>query len=142
MCFTEENSRCEKNQKIIVSKDKGETREHRAINPEGKFDVRQYNLDGDILKQTKTCDFLLLNDTQKKAYLIELKGKKIDNALDQLLASERFCKKYFPDYMFLYRIVCSKAKTAKINNSKVLKFKAKYPGLVKIKEIKLVEQLD
>ena len=141
MCFTEERSLCEKNQKIIVSKDNGESREHRAINPDRKFEVRQYKLDGDILKQTKTCDFLLLNDTKKNAYLIELKGKKNDDAIDQLLAGERFCRKYFADYTFLYRIVCSKVKTHKLNANKVRKFLDQHPGRVIIKAPKIKENL-
>lgn len=43
MLLTPENSKCGKNQAIVVSKDKGTRREHRATNPQRKFDLRHYN---------------------------------------------------------------------------------------------------
>ena len=46
MLLTAEKSECEKNQKIIVSRDKGSSCQHRAINDKGQSDVRQYQLDG------------------------------------------------------------------------------------------------
>lgn len=59
MILTQEKSKCEKNQKIVVSKDAGQSREHRAKNPEQKYDLRHYKLDGEIFVQEKCCDFLL-----------------------------------------------------------------------------------
>ena len=41
MLLTAEKSECEKNQKIIVSRDRGSSCQHRAINDKGKSDVRQ-----------------------------------------------------------------------------------------------------
>lgn len=82
MLLNPEKSLCEKNQAIVVSRDKGNSREHRAINPQKSFDLRKYQLDGDLIKQTKCCDFLLINDTRKKAYLIELKGGNVDEAVE------------------------------------------------------------
>ena len=73
MLLTPEKSLCEKNQPIIVSRDKRSQVQHRAINPQRVFEVRQYQLDGDLVTQEKCCDFLLTNDTSKKAYFIELK---------------------------------------------------------------------
>ncbi len=105
------DSDCEKNQKIIVSKDNGERRTHKAMNPGGGFDVRHYRLDGNLVQNQTCCDFLLLNDTGKKAYFIELKGQNVKRAVEQLLAGEALCKdnleKYEPDY----RIVASKSRT-------------------------------
>ena len=70
MQLTTEKSLCEEKQKLIVSKDKGTSREHRAKNESGRYNVRHYKLDGDIVKQQKCCDYLLLNDTRKNAYFI------------------------------------------------------------------------
>ena len=41
-----------KNQAIVVSRDKGKV-EHRAINPQGQFDLRHYQLDGALIKANK-----------------------------------------------------------------------------------------
>ena len=65
----------------------------------------------------------MVNDTQKKAYLIELKGSNIDEAVAQLEAGEKICRAELRDYIFFYRIVCSKAKTHKIQSVKFRKFK-------------------
>ena len=63
------DSLCEKNQKVIVSRDKGtSSKEHRADNSEHRYDVRQYQLDGVVVKNEKCCDFLLLNDSLRRAY--------------------------------------------------------------------------
>lgn len=132
----------EKNQAIVVSKDKGAQREHRAINPERKYDLRHYRLDGDLIKQTTCCDFLLVNDSRQKAYFIELKGGNIDDAVDQLEAAEKKCKAELAGYSFFYRIVCSKARTHKIQDTKFRKFKEKCGGRLKMKENSLVETLE
>ena len=67
MMLTDEKSLCKRNQKIIVSRDKGNKREHRTINRDGIYKVRQYKLDGDIFHNVKCCDYLILNDTEGKA---------------------------------------------------------------------------
>ncbi len=103
------DSLCEKNQKIIISRDKGtSTRKHRADNSEHRYDVRQYKLDGVVVKNETCCDFLLLNDSLRRAYLIELKGRNIDEAVPQLQAGKRILSPELKGYDFYYRIVCSK----------------------------------
>lgn len=81
MLLTEERSLCEKNQSIVVSRDRGTAREHRAVNPDRRYSLRHYKMDGDLIKQEKCCDYLLVNDSSKKAYFIELKGRNIDDAV-------------------------------------------------------------
>lgn len=142
MLLTPENSLCERNQTIVVSKDRGAQREHRANNPQKKFDLRHYKLDGVLIKQTTCCDYLLINDSRKKAYLIELKGGNIDDAVDQLEAGEQKCKAELEGYLFFYRIVCSKAKTHKIQKTKFRRFKEKCGVRLKMKENCLSETLD
>lgn len=125
MILTQEKSKCEKNQKIVVSKDAGQSREHRAKNPEQKYDLRHYKLDGEIFVQEKCCDFLLLNDTLEKAYFIELKGENIEEAVEQLEESALKLKSELRGYEFLYRIVSSKVVTHKVRNTKYRKFQEK-----------------
>ena len=60
MMLTDEKSLCKRNQKIIVSRDKGNKREHRTINRDGIYKVRQYKLDGDIFNNVKCCDDIKL----------------------------------------------------------------------------------
>ena len=142
MLLIPENSKCGKNQAIVVSKDKGTRREHRATNPKRQFDLRHYKLDGEVFSQTTCCDFLLVNDSMKKAYLIELKGKNIDDAVEQLEAGERMCKAELQGYSFFYRIVCSKAKTHKIRGNKFRKFQEKCGPRLSMKENTLSETLN
>lgn len=142
MLLTQEKSLCDKKQAIVVSRDERQSREHRATNPKRAFDLRHYKLDGDFVKNETSCDYLLLNDSSKKAYFIELKGENIDEAVDQLEASE---KKFAPElggYKFFYRIVCSKALTHKIHKPKYLKFKEKCGSSLRTKERILEETLD
>lgn len=142
MFFTSDRSLCEKNQSIVVSRDKREKREHRAINPQRKFDLRHYRLDGELIKQSKSCDYILINDSRQKVYLIELKGGNIDEAVEQLEAGEKAAKAELKGYSFYYRIVCSKARTHKIRDNKVRKFKEKCGTRLKIKENVLEETLE
>lgn len=142
MLLTLEKSLCEKNQAIVVSRDRGNSRQHRATNPNRIFDLRHYKLDGDLVKQEKCCDFLLINDSRQKAYLIELKGGNIDEAVAQLEAGEGKCKDELKGYSFFYRIVCSQAKTHNIKNLKYRKFKEKCGPKLKTKENVLEETLE
>ncbi|MGN0485478.1 MAG: hypothetical protein ACI4HI_18215 [Lachnospiraceae bacterium] len=91
MFLTSEKSLCKKDAKVVVSKDKGSQVQHRAENPK-KFDLRHYKLDGGIFTQVRCCDYLLVDDNNRKAYFIELKGENIDDAVEQLEAGERNCK--------------------------------------------------
>ena len=67
MLLTPGKSKCERNQAIVVSQDKGTRREHRATNPQRKFNLRHYKLDGEEFSQITCCDFLLVNDSTKKS---------------------------------------------------------------------------
>lgn len=115
-------SLCEDRQKIIISKDKRSAVSHRADNRRHRYHVRQYQLDGNIVKNRKCCDFLLLNDCCQDAYLIELKGRNISDAIPQLQAGEQILKEELKDYRFYYRIVCSKVKQQERNKNTFRKF--------------------
>ena len=142
MLLTPDKSLCNKNQPKVVSRDKGNSRQHIAVNPNRMFDLRHYQLDGDIIKESKCCDFLLVNDSRTYAYLIELKGGNIDDAVAQLEAGEQRCRSELAGYTFYYRIVCSKARTHKMQSTKIRKFKDKCKNRLKIKENILEETLE
>lgn len=115
MILSSAASLCHKNQKIITSSEKGRT--HTAINPDGKFDLRHFRLDGVLIKNQLCCDFLLVNDTGKKAYYIELKGQNIQKAVEQVLAAERLCSAELKGYLSYFRIIPSKAKTQELQST-------------------------
>lgn len=99
-------------------------------------------IDGELFRQTKCCDFLLINDSTKKAYFIELKGGNIDDAIEQLEVGEQKCKDELKGYISYYRIVCSKARTHKIKSVKFRKFKEKCGERLITKENSLSESLE
>lgn len=136
-----EKSLCEKRQKIIISRDKHSKVEHRAYNLERKYDVRHYRLDGDLIKQEKCCDFLLLNDTLKNAYFIELKGANIDEAVPQLQNAVSLCREELKGYECLLRIVCSKVRTHMVESNTFRKFKARWGSKLKCQADVLEETL-
>ena len=130
MLLTRENSLCEKNQKIVVSRDRGNTREHRALNPNGSFDLRHYKLDGVLVRYEKCCDYLLVNDSSKKAYFIELKGCNVNEAVPQLEAAERKFRDELQEYTTFFRIIASKSRTHEMQKNAFRKFLEKHGSRV------------
>ena len=122
MMLDKAQSLCEERQKIIISKDVKSKCEHRAHNPERNL-VRHYQIDGGVIvdKTVQKCDFLLLNDDKKNAYLIELKGTHILKALQQLEKTEKHLWEDLKTYTLHYRIVY-KANTHAIRGSEYNKF--------------------
>ena len=117
-------------QKIIVSRDDkeksvGKKCEHIATN-ENLSLVRHFKVDGDILLDGKKCDFLLLNDDKKDAYLIELKRSKLLDAIEQLDSSYTEIKSALPDYQFFFRISHSESNTHTIKNQKIIRWREKH----------------
>ena len=76
-------SLCSKNAKQIVSRDKGNPQYHKANNVSNS-EVTHYQIDGKVIKTGDRCDYLLMNETSKTAYLIELKGSDLVKAASQL----------------------------------------------------------
>ena len=134
-------SLCEERQKVIVSKDKGSACEHRAIN-EGENLVAHYQIDGDLFtdKTTLRCDFLVLNEEKKNAYLIELKGTKLLHAIKQLENTADMLKKDLKEYQVYFRIVYH-TKTQGVRSSEYIKKKKKWKGRVLAKTNKLEENI-
>ena len=120
------SSLCEERQSIIVSRDTGARREHRAFNNDA-CRVTQYKIDGDIVCDTSIrCDFLTMNDDRRDAYLIELKGSDIEHAIDQLEETARRFQNELRGYCIRYRLVCSRVKTQATRSIKYKKFCKKH----------------
>ena len=130
-------------QKIIVSRDDNEKSigkkcEHRANNKNQSL-VRQYKVDGSIFIDGKKCDFLVLNDEKKNAYLIELKRSRILEAIEQLESTYERIKLALPEYQFLFRISHAETNnTHTIKNQKIIRWREKYG---KTSEGKLIADL-
>ena len=106
-------SLCGKNAKQIVSRDKGNPQYHKANNVSNS-EVTHYQIDGKVIKTGDRCDYLLMNETSKTAYLIELKGT--ENALRSQLV----------EYQLQYRIVANKCKTQEIHSSAYRKYQIRW----------------
>lgn len=141
MLLSEEKSLCEIRQKILVSRDKREAREHRAINPERRYLVRHYRLDGDIIRNQSCCDYLLLNDSLKKAYFIELKGRNLSDAVAQLENGSALCKKELKGYEYYFRVVASKVRTHEVHKNSFRKLQEKYGSRLKYASEYMEERL-
>lgn len=123
-----ENLCKDKRQPIIVSQDRRSDCQHRAQNVVKQNNlrsvVRQYKVDGKIITDGKRCDYLVLNDDLKTAYLIELKGKDINHATEQLDNTLKIMKANLPDYTFFLRIAYTG--TPAVRYSKINRWKEKY----------------
>lgn len=124
MLLTPEKSLCKKQQEIVVFRDKGSQRKHTAYNP-NKQVLRHYKLDGGLVHNQVCCDFLLVNDSSGKAYLIELKGGHMEDAIVQLESGETLCRPELNGYEFYYRIIVSRVRTHSIQKSSFRRFKDK-----------------
>ena len=123
-------SLCSKNAKQIVSRDKGNPQYHKANNVSNS-EVTHYQIDGKVIKTGDRCDYLLMNETSKTAYLIELKGSDLVKAASQLEATENALRShlYFPSVCtgrMQYRIVANKCKTQEIHSSAYRKYQIRW----------------
>lgn len=116
---------------------------HTAKNPSGHY-VRKFRIDGDVIpkQDTKTerCDCLLVNDTHKDSYYIELKGSDLEKAIDQVDRSVLMISESLPQYKIFRRIIYHSG-TTQIHNQKVVKWKSKYPNTAVIKNRTYTENI-
>ena len=120
-------SLCAKNAHQIISKDRKNPQYHKAVNKENN-DVTQYQIDGIVLKDGTRCDYLLMNETKKVAYLIELKGSDLVKAAEQLENTEKMLRQKLFGYSLRYRIVANKCKTQEIRSSAYRKYQMLWKG--------------
>ena len=129
--FSDYENLCkDKRQPIIVSQDRRSDCQHRAQNVVKQNNlrsaVRRYKIDGNIIIDGNKCDYLVLNDDLKTAYLIELKGKDIHHAIKQLEDTLNIMKENLPDYTFFLRIAYTGRCTHNVHDNKINRWKEKY----------------
>ena len=119
------------NRREIVSEEN--RRKHVGLNPDNKCRVIHYRVDEVILQNQKACDFILINETDGIAFLIELKGCRVDNAVDQLKTTEETLHEYLKNYKLQYRIVTS---TSPSQKSRTTSVKTSYSKIISLWEKK------
>jgi len=119
------NSLCEDHASIIISKDSRNPQKHVANNINKSY-VTHYKVDGVVIQVGDRCDFLLINEDAKIAYLIELKGSDLSKAAEQLEATEKKLYEQLNAYSKRYRIISNKCKTTEIRHSSYNKYKMKW----------------
>lgn len=115
-------SLCAQKAPIIVSQDTGIPRKHIGHNIHQAF-VTHYKIDGEVIQEGKRCDFLLINEDKHIAYLIELKGRDLTKAVEQLIKTEEALRSQLQSYSLRFRIVASQCRTQEIHTSKFNKFR-------------------
>ena len=120
------HSLCGERQSKIVSQDR-ESRnpcKHIAVN-KNRSRVVQYQLDGQVFTgHEQRCDFLVMNQDKKSAYLIELKGSNVLHAMDQVLSAENLLKEDLVGYSVFYRIIY-RSRTQEVRKSRIIRWKEK-----------------
>ena len=136
------DSICEKNARIVISKDYGGQQTHIAHN-ESLSKVFHYKVDGVILQTGNKCDFLLLRDGRdsKTAYFIELKGSDLCWAAKQLEQTADRLSAQLSGYDFQYRIVANRCKTQEIENTSFKKYRIRWGKRLIYKTGSLTEKI-
>ena len=104
---------------------------HIGENPKKKY-IRQYRVDGKVLppgKEPKRCDFLLLNDTDKDSYYIELKGSDIRTAIEQIESTISLVNPSI-NYTVFCRIISHKVRSHEIQDNFVIRWKRKRSAII------------
>lgn len=115
---------CEGKQSLFVSSENG--CRHEGRNPSHN-EVRQFKVDGEVFPKNNPkirCDWLLLNDTKKHAYYIELKGSDIPHAIEQIETTIKEISPSIPEYKQIYRRIIYKTGTHKTRESSVTRWKS------------------
>lgn len=76
-----------KDNKIIVFKDEGAKAKYIVSNPK-QLPLFSYIIDGGVIAKDipiSRCDYLFVDDTNRRVYFIELKGSRIAHAINQIL---------------------------------------------------------
>ena len=103
--------------------------------------ITHYRIDGVVIKAGSKCDFLLMDEDTRIAYLIELKGSDLKKAAIQLETTEEVLKNELATYERKFRIVVSKACTHAIESSTFKRFKKKKGDSLLYGTNKIVESI-
>ena len=122
----------------IVSEENG--CKHVGIN-ERSHEIRQFRIDSGVIAKNAEvlrCDYLVANDTARRAYFIELKGSDVKKAMRQIDNTVAMTKD-LDGYAVFPRIIFKG--TINVNTSLRTKWSAKYGGRVKIKRNMIEESI-
>ncbi|MCL2015104.1 MAG: hypothetical protein FWG68_02525 [Defluviitaleaceae bacterium] len=135
-------SLCDKNQPIIVSDDGKNSPKHTAFNvSKPPAYVTQYKIDGCVIKSGLRCDFLVMNEDKRTAYLIELKNSDLSHAAEQLINTKILLEDELEGYKLHFRAVLSKVVTAETRSTSVKKLMKKSKGQFKYKTKTMEEKI-
>ena len=112
-------------------------------NPEKKH-IRQFRVDGDVFpegKEPERCDVLLLNDTDRQSYYVELKGTDIPKAVRQIESTISLINPSI-NYTIYCRIVVHRARTHKIKDRSVVAWQNKRKGRTKIQSTSMLDRIE
>jgi len=118
-------SLCEEHAAQIISKDKHNRQKHVGNNVRKAY-VTHYKIDGVVITTGERCDYLLLNEETRTAYLIELKGSDLVKAARQLEVTENCLRQELCGYQMKYRIVANKCKTQEIGTAEYRKYQVRW----------------
>lgn len=133
-------SLCNERAAIITSKDKGGSQTHIGYNRKLAI-VTHYKIDGVVITQGNKCDYLLMNEDTKTAYLIELKGSDLCWAAKQLDATAKTLAYELLGYSLQYRIVANKCKTQEIESSEFKKYRLAWKHCLAYKTTRFPEDI-
>lgn len=119
-------SHCEAHAPIIVSQDHGVTSPKHIANNRKKSLVYQYKIDGEVITVGPRCDYLVINDELKTAYLIELKGSDVIHAAEQLSATADVLFCCLKGYKLFFRIIANRISTHAIKSTAYKKYEMKW----------------
>lgn len=106
---------------------------HIGKNPQRKY-IRQFMLDGGVFpkgKKPKRCDYLLLNDTDKASYYIELKGSDIRTAIEQIDSTISLIGPSIAEYTTTFRrIILHRVRTHEIQDNFVIKWRRRHKAVI------------
>lgn len=136
MLFDSKHSCCKENQRIVVSKEKGN--QHILTN-KSQIKVFQFRIDGGINKTNigEKCDYIVEAETlpSPTAFIIELKGHDLNKAISQIQSTMSDYKVLLSRYIVMPRIVIHRTSTHAVRGKKFRDFKKQYPKLI-VKDIK------
>lgn len=104
--------------------------------------IRLFHIDGYVIQGTseKKCDYLILNDTNQKAFYIELKGtdikkatEQLDNAIEEINGSIGY--EVYP------RIVFKGSATHALRDSRTITWKNRWKGKAVIQRTPMIESI-
>ena len=129
-------SMCEPNQSKVVIE---ENHNKHILNNSHHNKVYQYHIDGDIIPSgtsEKRCDYIVEVEisAKKLAFIIELKGTDIKEAIQQIDATISRLSQ-LQSFILYPRIIVNRVNTHKIQDTKIIGFRKKYPNaVIRVKE--------